>query len=392
MIRTPTVHTVLAFAVALVLAGCGREAPTTSGAATVKIGAASPLTGPQAHIGIDIRNGVQLAIEDANAANVEIGGRIVKFELIAEDDEANPTKATTVAQKLVDSKVAGVVGHFNSGASIPASKIYSDAGIPQISPSSTNPKYTLQGFKTTFRVVAHDDQQGPTLGRYALDKLKARSIAVIDDSTAYGQGLADAFAATVKAGGAKVVAREHTTDKDTDFKAILTRIRGRKPDLVMFGGIDPQAGPMVKQMAELGIKAKFMGGDGMQTPNFIKLAGPASEGAMASIPGLPKEQMPGGKAFLEKYKAKYKAEVELFAPMGYDAVMVFIDAMKRAGSTEPARFLPEVGKTRYQGVIGPIAFDGKGDLVNGPITIYVVKGGKWDALETVTPGAGGAKK
>ena len=394
MIRIPTVPTALAFALALMLSGCGREAPkpAATGPVTVKIGSASPLTGPQAHIGIDIRNGVQLAIEDANAANVEIGGRKVKFEMVAEDDEANPTKATTVAQKLVDSKVAGVVGHFNSGASIPASKIYSDAGIPQISPSSTNPKYTLQGFKTAFRVVAHDDQQGPTLGKYATEKVKAKTIAVIDDSTAYGQGLADAFEATVKAAGAKVVAREHTTDKDTDFKAILTRIRGRKPELVMFGGIDPQAGPMVKQMAELGIKAKFMGGDGMQTPNFIKLAGNAAEGAMASIPGLPKEEMPGGKAFLEKYKTKFKAEVELFAPMGYDAVMVLIDSMKRAGSTDPAKFLPEVGKTRYQGVIGPIAFDSKGDLVDGPITIYVVKGGKWVALETVTPGAGGAKK
>jgi branched-chain amino acid transport system substrate-binding protein len=387
MIRKPAVPTLLAFAFTLILSGCGREAPKPSEVATVRIGSASPLTGPQAHIGIDIRNGVQLAIEDANAANLEIGGRKVRFEMIAEDDEANPTKATTVAQKLVDSKVAGVVGHFNSGASIPASKIYSDAGIPQISPSSTNPKYTLQGFKTAFRVVAHDDQQGPTLGKFALEKLKARTIAVIDDSTAYGQGLADAFAATVKAGGAKVVAREHTTDKDTDFKAILTKIKGTKPDLIMFGGIDPQAGPMVKQMAELGIKAKFMGGDGMQTPNFIKLAGGAAEGVMASIPGLPKEEMPGGRLFLEKYKAKFKSEVELFAPMGYDAVMVFIDAMKRAGSTDSAKFLPELGKTRYQGVIGPIAFDSKGDLVNGPITIYVVKRGKWEALETVTPGA-----
>ncbi|HSE00046.1 MAG TPA: branched-chain amino acid ABC transporter substrate-binding protein [Burkholderiales bacterium] len=390
MIRKPAVPTLLAFVLALTLAGCGREAPKPSDVTTVKIGSASPLTGPQAHIGIDIRNGVQLAIDDANAANVEIGGKKVKFEMVAEDDEANPTKATTVAQKLVDSKVAGVVGHFNSGASIPASKIYSDAGIPQISPSSTNPKYTLQGFKTAFRVVAHDDQQGPTLGKFALEKLKAKTIAVIDDSTAYGQGLADAFEKTVKAGGAKVVAREHTTDKDTDFKAILTRIKGRNPELVMFGGIDPQAGPMVKQMAELGLKAKFMGGDGIQTPNFIKLAGNASEGVMASIPGLPKEQMPGGKAFLEKYKAKYNSEVELFAPMGYDAVMVFIDSMKRAGSSDPAKFLPELAKTRYQGVIGPIAFDSKGDLVNGPITVYVVKGGKWDPLETVTPGAGAA--
>jgi branched-chain amino acid transport system substrate-binding protein len=389
-------------AVTVMLGACGKETPAPKAEKqaeapkppeimTVKIGSASPLTGSQAHIGIDIRNGVQLAIEDANASGVEIGGKKVRFELVAEDDEANPTKATTVAQKLADAKVAAVIGHFNSGASIPASKVYSDAGIPQISPSSTNPKYTQQGFKTTFRVVAHDDQQGPTIGKFAIEKLKVKSVAVIDDSTAYGQGLADAFERTVKAAGIKVLAREHTTDKDTDFKAILTRIKGRKPDLVMFGGIDPQAGPMVKQMMELGIKAKFIGGDGMQTPNFIKLAGNAAEGAMASIPGLPKEQMPGGKEFLAKYKAKFNAEVELFAPMGYDAVMVFVDSMKRAGSADPAKFLPEVGKTKYQGVIGPIAFDDKGDLVNGPITIYVVKDGKWDPLETVAPGAAEAK-
>ncbi len=381
----------IALALTALAAACGRDD------GSVKIGAASPLTGSQSHIGIDIRNGVQLAIEDANAANLDIGGKKVKFSMVAEDDEANPTKAATVAQKLVDAKVVGVVGHFNSGASIPASKIYSDAGIPQISPSSTNPKYTQQGFKTTFRVVAHDGQQGPTLGRFAVGKLKARRIAVIDDSTAYGQGLADNFEATVKSLGAKVIAREHTTDKDTDFKSILTKIKGLSPDLVMFGGIDPQAGPMVKQMSELGVKARFIGGDGMQTPNFIKLAGNAAEGAMASIPGLPKDKMPGGETFLKKYKSKFNAEVELFAPMGYDAVMVFVDAMKRAGSTDPAKFLPEVGKTRLQGVIGPIAFDEKGDLVNGPITIYVVKGGKWEPLETVTPAAktarsGGAKK
>ena len=398
MNRRLLIQSAAALATAFALAACGDKAPAPKKAdapaapkapevQVVKIGVASPLTGAQAHIGIDIRNGVQLAIEDANKAGVSIDGKPVKLVMVAEDDEANPTKATTVAQKLVDAKVSAVVGHFNSGASIPASKIYADAGIPQISPSSTNPNYTLKGYKTTFRVVAHDGQQGPTLGRFALDKLKSKNIAVIDDSTAYGQGLADNFEASVKAGGAKVVAREHTTDKDTDFKAILTRIKGRNPDLIMFGGIDPQAGPMKKQMAELGIKAQFIGGDGMQTPNFIKLAGDAAEGAMASIPGLPKEKMPGGTEFLAKYKAKFNAEVELFAPMGYDAVMVFIEAMKRAKSSDPAKFLAEVGKTDYKGVIGPIAFDEKGDLKNGPITLYVVKGGKWEALETVTPSA-----
>lgn len=396
MNRTRSLATGLFLVAAFLMQGCGKEeppkpapkaeAPPPPPPTVVKIGSAAPITGPQAHIGIDIRNGTQLAVDDINAAGLTIDGKKIKLELVAEDDEANPTKATTVAQKLVDSKVVAVVGHFNSGASIPASKIYSDAGIPQISPSSTNPKYTQQGFKTTFRVVANDDQQGPVGAKFALQKLKPKTIAVIDDSTAYGQGIADTFEATAKAGGAKIVAREHTTDKDTDFKAILTKIKGRKPELVFFGGIDPQAGPMAKQMTELGIKAKFMGGDGIQTQNFIKLAGNAAEGAMASMPGLPKDQMPGGARFLEKFKARFNAEVELYAPMGYDAVFVFVEAMKRANSTDPAKFLSEVGKTDYQGVIGPIAFDDKGDLKNGPITIYVVKDGKWDTLEVVTPG------
>jgi len=385
-----------AFALCLAVAACGRQEPkpqTATGGAqapaevTVKIGLAAPLTGPQAHIGEDIRNGVQLAVDDFNATGTVIDGKRVKFEMLAEDDEANPTKATTVAQALVDAKVAAVVGHFNSGASIPASRIYSDNGIPQISPSSTNPTYTEQGFKTTFRVVANDNQQGPTLARFALDRLHAKSIAVIDDSTAYGQGIADTFQATAKAGGADVVAREHTTDKDTDFKAILTKIKGRKPDAIMFGGVDPQGGPMVKQMVELGINAKFMGGDGIQTPNFIKLAGEKeAEGVYASMPGLPKDKMPGGRQFVEKYKAKYNKEVELYAPMGYDAVFVFAEAMKQANSVDPAKFLPEVAKTHYNGVIGPIAFDEKGDLRNGPITVYLVKSGAWEPVETLVPG------
>jgi branched-chain amino acid transport system substrate-binding protein len=378
MLRFDLKNIVLCLSLTVFLSACGQKSNDTH---IIKIGSASPLTGAQAHIGIDIRNGVELAIEAVNQTGLRLADKPVKLELAAEDDEANATKATTVAQKLVDAKVVGVVGHFNSGASIPASKIYADAGIPQISPASTNPDYTLKGYKTTFRVVAHDGQQGPALAHFALDQLHAHAIAIIDDSTSYGQGLADNFEATVTAAGAKVVAREHTTDKDTDFKAILTKIKGKNADLIMFGGIDPQAGPMKKQMVELGIKAALMGGDGMQTPNFIKLAGSAAEGSFASIPGLPKEKMPGGPAFLTQYQAKYKTEVQLFAPMGYDAVMVLVEAMKRANSSDPAKYLPEIKKTQYQGIIGPIAFDEKGDLVNGPITIYQVKGGQWVALE-----------
>lgn len=384
-----------------VLFGCGKETPSATDKAgaskapemqIIKIGTASQVTGSQASIGIDVRNGVQLAIEDINKVGVSIGGKPVKFEMVAEDDEANPTKATTVAQKLVDSKVSAVVGHWNSGTSIPASKIYADAGIPQISPGSTNPDYTLKGYKTSFRLVAHDGLLGPALAKFAMEKLKAKNFAVIDDSTAYGQGMAESFENAVKASGARVVAREHTTDKDTDFKAILTKIKGKNPDLIMFGGIYPQAAPMVKQMAELGIKARLISGDGIQTPDFITLAGGAAEGVMASAPGQPKDQMPGGKEFLEKYTAKFGGEVVLNAPMAYDAVMVLIEAMKRADSADPAKLLPEVGKTNYQGVIGPIVFDEKGDLKNSPITIYVVKGGKWEPLESVISGAAPAAK
>lgn len=379
----------LAAAVALTLSACGKQEAATGGGDTVKIGAASPLTGPQSHIGQDIKNGILLGVEDLNAQGLEIGGKKVKFELLAEDDEANPSKATTVAQKLVDAKVVAVVGHFNSGATIPASKIYADAGIPQISPGSTNPRYTQQGYATTFRVVANDDQQGPAGAAYAVNTLKVKKVAIIDDSTSYGQGLATAFENAVKAAGVEVLAHEHTTDKDTDFAAILTNIKSKNPELVFFGGIDTQGGPMAKQMKALGINAKLMGGDGIQTPKLIELAGDASDGVIASIPGLPKDKMPGGKAFLDKFKKRFNTDVELFAPMGYDAVFVIAEAMKRTNSTEPAKFLPELKKTNYNGVIGPIQFDDKGDLKNGPITINAVQGGKWVPVETVTPGAAG---
>jgi branched-chain amino acid transport system substrate-binding protein len=381
----------LATLAGLLLAGCSREADkpaTGAGSAgavdlVARIGVAAQFTGPQAHLGEDIRNGTQLAVDDLNAQGVMINGQRLRLELVPGDDEGDPTKATTVAQSLVDAKVVGVVGHFNSGSSIPASKIYADAGIPQISPGSTNPKYTQQGFATTFRVVANDDQQGPALARFAATVLKVKTVSVIDDATAYGQGLADTFTRAAEAAGIKVLGREHTTDKDTDFKAILTAIKGRKPEAIMFGGIDPQAGPMVKQMRQLGIKARFLGGDGIQTANFLQLAGNQdAEGVHASMPGLPKAQMPGGQAFFDRFKARFGKEVELFAPMGYDAVQVLVDAMKRAGSIEPARYLPEVGKTRLDGVIGPIAFDDKGDLKDGPITVYVVRAGQWQAEQT----------
>ncbi|MGE5320270.1 MAG: branched-chain amino acid ABC transporter substrate-binding protein, partial [Hyphomicrobiaceae bacterium] len=330
-------------------------------------------------------NGVRLALDEINAAGLTLGGKKVELELRSEDDAADPKTATTVAQKLVDEGVVGVIGHLNSGATIPASKIYSDNGIPQISPSATAVAYTASGFKTAFRVMTNDAQQGSVLGNYAVTKLGAKRIAIIDDRTAYGQGLADEVEKAVKAAGGEVVAREYTSDRSTDFMAILTSIKGKAPDLVFFGGMDPQAAPMVKQMRQLGMTAKFLGGDGVQTPTFIELAGADAEGVLASNPGLPLDAMPGGRAFKAKFEAKY-GQIQNYAPYAYDAMHVLVDAMRRADSSDPAKYLAELPKTDYQGVTGRIRFDAKGDLAGGAVTLYQVKDGKWQALETVQSG------
>jgi branched-chain amino acid transport system substrate-binding protein len=366
-----------AAAAALGLAACAKKEEA------VKIGHAGPLTGSISHLGKDNENGVRMALDEANAAGIEIGGKKVAFTLQSEDDEATPEKGTVVGQKLVDAKVVGVIGHLNSGTTIPASKLYSDAGIPQISPSATNVKYTQQGFKTAFRVMANDAQQGKVLGEYAVTKLGAKKIAIIDDKSAYGAGLADEFEKAAKAAGGEIITREYTDTTKVDFAAILTKIKGLKPELIFYGGMDSQSGPMMKQIKNLGITVKFLSGDGSQTPKFIELAGDAAEGAYCSSPGVPLDQMPGGKDFSTRYKAKFNTDIQLYAPYAYDATRVMLEAMKKAGSTEPAKYLPELAKIQFQGVTGNISFDEKGDLKGGGITLYQVKDGKWQFLETV---------
>jgi branched-chain amino acid transport system substrate-binding protein len=385
----PLRNLTLAIAAALALSACGKkdEAPMgAAGVTVVKIGQASPLTGPQAHLGKDNENGTRLALEDANAEGVEIGGAKIKFELVSEDDQADPKQGTLVAQKLVDGRVAGVIGHLNSGTTIPASRIYADAGMPQVSPSATNPKYTQQGFKTAFRVMANDVQQGRVLGDYAVGKLSAKAVAIIDDRTAYGQGLADEFEKAVKAAGGTIVAHEFSNDKATDFTAILTKVKSKSPDMVFYGGMDAQAGPMARQIKALGVKAPMLFGDGGCTTEFSKLAGDAAQGNYCSLPGVPLEKMAGGAGFKTRFKARFNTDIQLYAPYAYDAARVMIDAMKRANSTDPSRYLPLLTKTDYQGVTGRIGFDARGDLQNGAITLYQSRDGQWQALETVGGG------
>ena len=356
----------------------------------VKIGHVAPTSGAIAHLGKDNENGARLAIEELNAKGVMIGSRKAKFELLAEDDAADPKQGTAAAQKLVDAKVNAVIGHLNSGTSIPASKIYSDAGIPQVSPSATNPKYTRNGYKTTFRMVADDVHLGGTLGKYAVNQLKGKSIAVIDDRTAYGQGVADEFEKGVKGAGGKTVAREFTSDKATDFTAILTSIKGKSPDIVFFGGMDAVAGPMLRQMKQLGLNAKFMGGDGICSGELPKLAaGAMGDGQVvcAEAGGIDPKDAAAVKNmtdFRAKFKGKFNADVQIYAPYVYDAINVVVAAMVKAGSAEPAKYLPVLAKTEgYKGVTGTVGFDERGDIKNGALTLYTYKAGAKDSMGVV---------
>ena len=353
----------------------------------VKIGSVAPTSGAIAHLGKDNENGARMAIDELNAKGTTIGGKKVKFELVAEDDAGDPKQGTAVAQKLADAKVNGVIGHLNSGTSIPASKVYSDAGIPQISPSATNPKFTRQGYKTTFRVVADDVHLGGTLGRYAVKELKGKSIAVIDDRTAYGQGVAEEFTKAVKASGGAIAETQFTTDKATDFTSILTQIKAKKPDVIFFGGMDAVAGPMIRQMKQLGITSKFMGGDGICSGELPKLAaGAMADGQVvcAEAGGVEGTQKAGMDEFYKKYKAKFGIDVQVYSPYVYDALNVMVAAMVKAGSADPKVYLPVLAKTDgYKGVTGNISFDEKGDVKNGALTLFTYKGEKRDQIAVV---------
>lgn len=351
--------------------------------AVVKIGHVAPMSGSQAHYGKDNENGARMAIEELNTQNIVIGGKKIKFELVAEDDAADPKQGTAVAQKLCDSKVAGVVGHLNSGTTIPASKVYNDCGIPMVTGAATNPTLTKPGYKTTYRIIANDNALGAGLAFYAADALKLKKVAVIDDRTAYGQGVADVFKKTALAKGMTVVDEQYTTDKATDFMAILTAVKSKAPDAIFFGGMDAQGGPMLRQMEQLGMSnVKFFGGDGICTAEIAKLAAGAKTvgNVVCAEGGSSLVKMPGGEAWKKRYDAKYPGQFQIYSPYTYDATYLLVDAMKRANSTDPKVYNAELIKSNYKGVTTTIAFEPNGELKNPAITLYIYKDGKKSAL------------
>ena len=349
----------------------------------VKIGHVAPMSGGQAHYGKDNENGVRMAIEELNTQNIVIGGKKIRFEIAAEDDAADPMQGAAVAQKLCDAEVAGVVGHLNSGTTIPASKVYNDCGIPHVTGAATNPNLTKPGYKTTYRIIANDNALGAGLAFYAADALKLKRIAVIDDRTAYGQGVADVFKKTAQSKGIQIVDEQFTTDKATDFMAILTAIKSKNPDGIFFGGMDPQAGPMLRQMEQLGLgNVKYFGGDGICTAEVVKLAAGAKtvENVVCAEGGASLAKMPSGNAWKAKYDAKYPGQFQVYSPYTYDATFVLVDAMKRANSTDPKVYTAKLIDANYKGVTSTISFEPNGELKNPAMTLYVYKDGKKVAL------------
>ncbi len=365
----------LTAALALV-AACGIAAAQEQ---VVRIGHVAPMSGPQAHYGKDNENGVRMAIEDLNTQNITIGGKKVKFEIQAEDDAADPKQGTAAAQKLCDAKVNGVVGHLNSGTTIPASKVYHDCGLPHITGAATNPDLTKPKYNTTYRIIANDNALGAALALYAADKLHLKKVAVIDDRTAYGQGVAEVFKRAARAKGLDVVDHQFTTDKATDFMAILTSIKAKNPDAIFYGGMDAQGGPMLRQMDQLGLtNVKFFGGDGICTQKIIELSGGAKSlnNMICAEGGSSLEKMPGGKAWKDKYDKKYPGQFQVYSPYTYDATFVLVDAMKRANSIDPKKYIPMLKKTNFKGVTANIAFEPNGELKNAATTLYKYVDGK----------------
>ena len=338
----------------------------------IKIGHIGPTSGPQAHFGKDDENGVRMAIEDLNAKGMEIGGKKVKFVLVAEDDVADPKQGTAASQKLCDDKVAGAVAFVNSGVAIPSSKVFQDCGIPMITGAATNPDLTKPGWNTTYRVIANDNALGAALATYAAKNLQLKNVAVIDDRTAYGQGLANVLKKDAVKQGIKIVANEFTNDKATDFMAILTSIKAKKPDAIFYGGMYGQAGPMLRQMAQLGMNdVKMFGGDGICVTELAKVAAGAKplENVVCADGGASIAKMPGGTEWKKRYDAKYPGQFQVYSPYFYDGTMLLADAMKRANSWDPKVYIPFLQKSDYSGVTSKIQFEKNGEMKNPSYTL-----------------------
>lgn len=359
-------------AAALLLASQGAAAADT----VVKIGVTGPLSGSNAFAGKDNENGVRLALEELNAKKVTAGGKTIKFEMLSDDDQGDPKAGVIVAQKFVDAGVSFVLGPYNSGVAIPASRIYNDAGI-LMSTVGTNPKVTQSGYKTVFRMVASDNQVGSSMASYAAKVLKVKTVGVIDDRTAFGQGVASEFVKQARASGLKVAGHEFTNEKASDFAAILTALKARKVDAIFFGGYAPQGAPMARQMRALGLKdVKLLGGDTLCSPEMAKLGGDAvGENVLCAQGGAILEKRTNGPAFQKRYVERFKKAPDVYAASFYDQTMFIAQAIKATNSVDPSVVGTALHASSYKGIVGNYAYDAAGNMKQSAVTVYTFKNG-----------------
>ncbi len=388
---------------ALVLSACGskKESGSTSGSKTLTIGVVAPLSGDLSAVGNGIKNGVDLAVKQANEKKTVKGYTLT---VDAQDDTAKADVGATVAAKLVAaSGVVGVVGPLNSSVAKAVAPVMAQADLVEISPSNSNVDLTGRGalatggtqtrpYKSYFRVVASDDIQGPFAAQFAVGSVKAKTIAIVHDKKAYGQGLAEAFAKEAKKGGATVLKTETINPGDKDFSATITKLKAEKPDFLFYGGEYPEASLLTKQLKSAGLKIPLMGGDGVQADDYIKIAGAAAEGDFATALGAPTDSLATAKQFVTDYAAaKYADPIGPYGAYAYDAANVIIAALAKStadggktGSALRTEVTKEVQNSDYDGITGKITFDQFGDTTVKVLTVYQVKGGKFVAAKTDT--------
>ena len=349
----------IALALALLSAASPLDAQSKG---TIKIASQSPLSGGQSALGEGIKLGTQLAVEKFKG-NLEKQG--FKVELVPYDDQAKPDVGVANARNIIaDKEILGVIGHLNSGVAIPSSEVYKDVNLAMISPANTNPTVTDRGYKSVFRVCGRDDVQGVVGSEFVHGTVKAKSVYIVHDKTTYGQGVADFFKADAEKKGIKVLGFEGTEEK-SNFDPLITPIRAKNPDLIYFGGIYEQAGPFFKQAREKGVKARFMGPDGLDSSDLPKIAGKAVVGMYYTSVSGPVTKYPQAKQFADEYKKKFGKNPEPFSAQAYDATAILIKAIEAAarGGKAPTRdsVTAAIRDVKYSGITGSVEFDAKGD-------------------------------
>jgi branched-chain amino acid transport system substrate-binding protein len=337
--------------------------------AQIKFGVGAPITGPNAAFGAQLKNGAEQAVADINAAGGILGKQLT---LLAGDDVSDPKQGVSVANKFAGEGVTFVVGHFNSGVTMPASEVYAENGILEVTPAATNPKITERGLWNIFRICGRDDQQGAVAGAYIVKHFKGKRVAIVHDKTTYGQGLADETRKAINAGGLKEVMYEGINVGEKDFSALVSKLKVANIDLVYWGGVQIEGGLIVRQMRDQGVKTPLMGGDGIATDEFAAIAGPGAEGTLMTFPPDPRNR-PDAKPIVEKFRAN-KFEPESYTLYSYAAVEVIKQAAEAAKSLDPKTVAEQLrsGK-KFKTVIGELSYDKKGDITRPDYTMYMWK-------------------